>query len=183
MLFHDVTYFSKDLNYLIKISFVFVSFFYFKDLVIRRENFALSSFESFFKYSFIILSVNLILGIFGIGFGQYGSIGSVGFFYAGNEVSGLMLIIFSVTAYKVFMKRPKYYLVLCAFLLFLSVLKATKVAIAGTFFIVLIVPLLSERKKIIHLTSLKIKYMILSVSLLPFCKLFYLLRCDADWIT
>lgn len=49
-----------------------------------------------------ILILNLFLGLFGIGFGNYGEsetgelIGSKGFFYAGNEVSATLVAIFAL---------------------------------------------------------------------------------------
>lgn len=50
----------------------------------------------------IVLVLNLFLGLFGIGFGNYGEsetgelLGSKGFFYAGNEVSATLVAIFAL---------------------------------------------------------------------------------------
>jgi len=56
-------------------------------------------------FNAVILILNLSLGLFGIGFGNYGEsetgeiIGSKGFFYAGNEVSATLVAIFALVLF------------------------------------------------------------------------------------
>jgi hypothetical protein len=138
----------SDFTVMMRFSLIPVSFGYglllFK--TIKEQPKAQLFFLSFIYVNAIILVVNLLLGLLGIGYEQYeGGVGSVGFFYAGNEVSAVMIILFCFLAticYKQF-GIMKYFLIsIC--LLVISVIKATKVGIIGTILILIATPLMHK---------------------------------------
>jgi hypothetical protein len=82
---------------------------------------------------FVVMSVNVVLGMFGIGESQYaGGIGGKGFIIAGNEMSYLMLASASIVL--IYLAEHKGFLILTSaflVLLFFFLMKATKVAMLG----------------------------------------------------
>lgn len=101
-------------------------------------------FMRFIYFSFLILSLNLLVGLFGVGFSQYdGDVGQVGFFYSGNEMSAVMIIVFCIVANRVYCRSSLGVYIMLAFLMIvLSLLKATKVGIVGTVFLLITIPLM-----------------------------------------
>lgn len=101
-----------------------------------------------FTFVSTVLAINLILGTIGLGYSQYGKysdseqIGAVGFIFAGNEMSFLMLLCQSVICGLVYHKRRAtiVYLLICGLFLAAAILKATKVAILGSAIIALAFP-------------------------------------------
>ena len=99
-----------------------------------------------------VLLFNLFIGVFGIGFGNYGEmaggelLGSKGFFYAGNEVSATLVAIFALTYYvnrRYFQSKPLIFVfVVCLFFL-ASLLSLSKTSLLG-FIIVLLFILKNE---------------------------------------
>jgi hypothetical protein len=111
-------------------------------LSISNGLFSIKKAKLIFFVNFVVLALNLILGILGFGYYQYaGGIGTVGFFFAGNEVSGSMLCIFFPVLFYVFKRYSFLVYTLTAILIFsLAVFKVTKVAIGGTLLIIFIIP-------------------------------------------
>lgn len=84
-------------------------------------------------FYFFVMSVNVTLGVFGVGESQYaGGIGGKGFIIAGNEMSYLMLASASIVLFRLAETRSAWCLtfVFGVFLLFF-LMKATKVAMLG----------------------------------------------------
>ena len=146
VLFHDSNDFFSEIVLIFKLLTPLITYFYFRGLIIRDSSFFIRNIKRLIVLDFLIISVNLLLGAFGFGYEQYtsyssgNSIGTVGYFYAGNELSILMIIVFSLISFFTWMKYKKSYIFIALFLLLLSLLKATKVAILGTLLTVTIVP-------------------------------------------
>ncbi|WP_404463369.1 hypothetical protein LG331_11960 [Vreelandella aquamarina] len=84
-------------------------------------------------FYFVVMSVNVTLGVLGVGESQYaGGIGGKGFIIAGNEMSYLMLASASIVLFRLAETRGAWCLlfVFGVFLLFF-LMKATKVAMLG----------------------------------------------------
>lgn len=110
--------------------------------------------------SFYIVALNLILGILGFGFASYGvgEIGIKGFFYAGNEVSGLYIVFFGLLLHWAWQKVGKLlYLIMSVLTLIAGLLIATKAAMLAGALLVFAIPIFNERNRLFHLTWLKIK--------------------------
>lgn len=109
--------------------------------------------KSIFALNAIVLVANIILGILGFGYSSYGdggedSTGYRGFFYAINELSGVILVLFgSVLFYtKIAFSNMKYYLVLL-FLLFCVAMFSTKTAMGGMLLLFVFLQYLFGKKK------------------------------------
>ena len=122
------------------------------------------------QISFIVLALNLILGVLGFGFSSYGdegsktSIGVKGFFYAGNEVSGLFILFFGTSLHLLWQKHKVAYFIFTPFVFIAGLLVATKSAMLSAAVLVFLIPLFNERHRLLNLTWLKVK-MILPVLL------------------
>lgn len=113
--------------------------------------------------SFIIVLGNLVLGTLGFGFSSYGSsdLGIKGFFYAGNEVSGLYVIFFGLALHYFWQRENKFYYIATSLLtLTLGLLVATKAAMLSGVLMVYLIPVFNDRNRLLNLTRLKLKLMI-----------------------
>lgn len=88
--------------------------------------------------------VNIMLGIIGFGYHQYEAqyTGTRGFFYAGNDLSVVFVILSFFSLYIAWTRYSRYfYIALSAFLLFLAANIATKVSIFGIIILIAFFPL------------------------------------------
>ncbi len=117
------------------------------------------------KAGFYILVVNLVLGLLGFGFSSYGGdeegddaeIGVKGFFYAGNEVSGLFVVLFGMALHRIWQKNKKAYFLFAPIAMVFGLMIATKAAMLAGAVMVFAIPLFNERQRILNLTFLKVK--------------------------
>ena len=133
------------------------------------------------QFSFLVLFINIILGVLGFGFSSYGNLGSggsstigvKGFFYAGNELSGVYIILFGSMLHLLWQRRKLAYLLFAPFVISAGILMATKAAMLAGALLIFTIPLFNERNKLLNMTWLKVK-MILPVIILIIILLFIL---------
>ena len=128
----------SDLVKVIKYLGSVLAFFYFRSVFIHKAH-LLKWIYKWMLFSFLILVLNIFLRLFGLGFPMYTmnalEIGSKGYFYAGNEVSGVLLILSSFLMYWYQLFDKKKLFILVAILSILTGLYLTsKTAILGTIF-------------------------------------------------
>ena len=156
VLFHANSGFFSEIVLIFKLLIPLITYFYFRSLINRDSSFFIRNIKRLVILDFLIISLNMLFGAFGFGYEQYASystgesIGTIGYFYAGNELSILMIIVFSLVALLTWMNYKKSYIFIAAFLLLLSLLKATKAAILGVLIIVFVVPFVVGFRKKIH---------------------------------
>ena len=110
-------------------------------------------------FSFLIIALNISLKLFGLGFAMYTmdslEIGSKGYFYAGNEVSGVLLILASFLMYWYQLFDKKMLFILVGILSVLTGLYLTsKTAILGTIFSFIYFFIFSPSKKRISIRNM-----------------------------
>lgn len=97
-------------------------------------------------FNAVVLIFNLLLGLFGIGFGNYGEsetgelLGSKGFFYAGNEMSATLVAIFALVifVYRERLKRSSLLILSVVGLFFVvSLMSMSKTSLIGFLFVTL----------------------------------------------
>ncbi len=159
----DVNGFILDLTHAFKILLPFIIFLYCTEIAKRWPEKIYQFGHYVFLFSYFVLLFNLIAGVMGYGFSSYGSeegesaIGVKGFFFAGNEVSGLFLILFSYALNRAWgAKRKVYYIILAPITVISGVLIATKAAMIAGFLLIFIIPIVNERQVLFQLTRLKI---------------------------
>ncbi len=110
--------------------------------------------EKVISINCVVLLVNILIGFFGYGFSTYGgsvagdAIGVKGFFYAGNEISALMIIFAGFYMAKSYLKSKLQFL--CFALLWLAVgfLISTKTSILSVILLVFAIPIVLEGRRI-----------------------------------
>jgi hypothetical protein len=118
----------------------FIAFFYFQTVFKRNPPRILNKLIfNWIYFSYIVLAINILLKLLGIGYPmyEYGNIGTKGFFYAGNEISAILLILCSFIAYQIWniKKNKNQFLAFLFFNVLLSVLITSKTAVLGVFLI------------------------------------------------
>lgn len=94
-----------------------------------------------FVFSFALLGINLFVSLFGIGYSQYGNgVGALGFFIAGNEVSGMQLVISSAVLAFSYQRGLLVYLFVAGLAILLGAMKGTKTGMLGVFIICVLTP-------------------------------------------
>lgn len=153
-----------------KFLFTVLTYFYF------TEYFKTSStlkYNFVFNINFIVIILNIILSIIGVGYYAYNEgIGFTGFFFAPNELSFLVLILCSHFLYEVNLRKPKYFILIFISFLIISVLLAMKVVIIGVF----IVGLFIFFRRAITLKKITVVSIILLVVLSVLVKYSFLLE-------
>ena len=135
-----------------------LAFFYFRNIVIHK-GYLLKSIYRWMLFSFFIIVLNISLRLFGLGFPMYAydaiEIGSKGYFYAGNEVSGVLLILASFLMYWYQLFDKKMLFIVVGILSVLTGLYLTsKTAILGTIFSFIYFFIFSPSKKRISIRNM-----------------------------
>lgn len=129
----------KSFKYLI----ILISFYYFKMVFMTSSKEFLMHYIFWIKWSFVVLTINLLVKFIGLGNPMYdvGNIGSKGYFIAGNEVSALLLVLsgFLSYYYLVIRNNLKAYLLYGLGSIVLGFLISSKTGILGVFLIHLLV--------------------------------------------
>lgn len=165
----DAVGFIDDLTSCLKLLTSFVIFLYLA-LIAKKWPEKLQKYGVWcLNFSFLILVGNLLLGILGYGFSSYGSgveaeekdeVGIKGFFYAGNEVSGLFIILFAWVLHNSWQKSKLQYVFVSFLAMGCGLLIATKAAMLASVILIFTIPLLNERNRLLNITWLKIKTLI-----------------------
>lgn len=145
-----INQYAETFNHLFKfVSTVFI-FIYAKNLILTYNNIIKNKIISIFKFNSFVLIINILLGMIGLGYTQYDNeIGYKGFFFAGNELSGVALILFPFLLYMIGTKysfNSIKYISLVIILMIVSVLMSTKTAIIGILLAIYYVPKTSHIK-------------------------------------
>ena len=142
--------FIAEFTLILKLMVIPVCLYYFVCLKNINSDFYNNSVSKIFKIAFIVLFVNIFLSFVGVGYSSYsGGIGNKGFFYAGNELSAMYLVINSYLLLNVYQNyQRKYFYLLSVIAIALGLLISTKVSMISILFIVLLIPLTHLKLKI-----------------------------------
>jgi len=143
-----------ELDLLIKFFSVFFYYVFFRETL--KQGYEKNIFI-FSYFAFAILFINLILGWLGMGFaqyegGDYSSTGTVGFFYAGNELASATIVASSLVLIRA-IQHDRYglFLLVASINIFLAFLSVTKTAMISSIIIALTLPLLKASRSIVSL--------------------------------
>lgn len=146
---------GESVNHVFKFLSVIIYFYYVRHQFRHYADKTLTYIKKAIRTNTFILIANVLIGLFGLGYAQYNdTIGFRGYFYAGNEVSGVLLLLFPFTLYQISIEKGifnKKYLFYCLLLLVTGVLTVTKTAIFGTVLTLVFIPFIQpqapKRKK------------------------------------
>ena len=132
---------------------IFIGFFYFRGLFKKTLNKKLGKYLFRWVYfSYIVLAVNLLVKLVGLGYPMYsaGNIGTKGFFYAGNEISAVLLILSGVIAYHLWNinKNKVLYFGFLLLNIFLGILISSKTAVLGIILVFLMIAIDPKKVKL-----------------------------------
>ncbi len=136
-IFEDIIKISKYL------SPVF-SFLFFSTFIKTNGEDGITLLFKFIKFSYIVLVGNIFLKYLGLGYPMYefGNIGSKGFFYAGNEVSALLIIVSSILGYQLWSQESRLnYLFFAALSLFAGLTVSSKTGTVGLLIVFILIPM------------------------------------------
>lgn len=141
---------AKEFVIITKLLIIPVSVYYFVEISKLDFSNYLKIITRIFIISFFIIFANIGLGVLGFGFDQYtGGIGKKGFFYAGNELSILYVVIYSALMYIIFNRFSKWqYFVFAAIGFFVGIFISTKVSMLSIIILTFMIPLLSTKWQI-----------------------------------
>jgi hypothetical protein len=148
----------------------FLTFLYFRSIFISKS-YLLRWIYRWFSFSFLILFINIFLKLFGLGFPMYImnslEIGSKGYFYAGNELSGVLLVLCSFLLYWHRLFNNKISFIIIAILSLLTGIYVTsKTAILGTMIIIIWFFIFDPRGKKISIKKI-FSYLLVFFTIIP----------------
>lgn len=145
---------------------VFLALIYFSRVCAAPSKLTRTLLKNWIVFSYIVFAINILLKYLGLGFPfyDYDNTGTTGYFYAGNEISALHLVLYAIIAYHLFeIKKAKTsFFLFFLFNLFLGITITSKTAMLG---IVLVTVLILASPENINRISLK-KIIIWIVSIL-----------------
>lgn len=136
---------GATLIHLTKLLSLIILFVYFRLSNILFKSQYLNKAFKVLKVGFYILILNLGAGLLGFGFHTYGNIqmGQKGFFYAGNEVGGLVISLFPFALFYCYFKYSNFkYIIFSIILIILSISLATKTVMLATLISIFAIPVL-----------------------------------------
>lgn len=168
---------SKTLNHLFKFLLCIVIYVFIN--LLPNKPYLYDRLKKIISFNCIFLVINILLILFGIGTRNYvDQFSSKGFFYAGNEVSGLFILLSPISLYWLSIKNKisstKFFIAF-ALITTATVLLGSKTAIVATLFINSFVIKLYLQKKN------KLKYFYLTIGLLLIFILSYGIKIIVEW--
>lgn len=94
----------KSLVWVSKLLTSLLFYYYFIEVKYESKEYMMNKFTLVIKWNFLIYAANMVLGSFGVGYTAYGGeegFGARGFFYASNELSGVVAVLFPWILYYV----------------------------------------------------------------------------------
>ncbi|MCS0342431.1 O-antigen ligase family protein [Vibrio diabolicus] len=126
-IFGSGDYLLNDFSEILKLFYTFIIFFTFSSFQTSNPNVALIKISFF---STIVLLFNVTIGYLGVGNTSYDDYGFKGLFYAGNALSGVLVIIFSFYLFSNY-SNGKYRFTSFFILMFIALMLGTKSAVLG----------------------------------------------------
>lgn len=144
-------YLFQDLQLALKLLTPLLAFCYGVKLYQLHPKLALHMLHKLMLYSYIIILVNMLLGLGGIGYTAYqpmdevaqSFLGVKGFFYSTNELSALLLVLTAYLLFFCWQNNRRYYPVVCVLSLLFSLLLLTKTGLFGTVILIAAIPVLT----------------------------------------
>lgn len=156
----DIEYFVLDLRVAIKLLSPTIVFAYVLILANRMPELIEKYLVKSLWFISSVFVLNIGIGLTGVGFRSYtegeNGIGTTGFFFAGNEVGAVLVVIMCFAFQSVWMRSRLYYCVVGLFFIVLSSAIGTKVAILSSLLCFALIPILNERAALFFITKLKL---------------------------
>ncbi|TXK78514.1 O-antigen ligase family protein [Mesonia sp. K4-1] len=149
----NVVFLVDDLIKINRYIIPFYGFFFFQNYFKNNSG---SLVFKMIHFSYFVLVVNILLKHVGLGYPMYefGDIGSKGFFYAGNEISALLLILSSIISFNLWSRNRIFYVVIALFNIFVALSIASKTSVFGILLIHILIPIKRPTVKKINLKAL-----------------------------
>lgn len=158
---------GTTINHLFRFIISVLIYFFIVKYTKQYPDWSYQSIKKIFKVNTIVVVVNVLIGLLGLGYSAYGGgIGNKGYFYAGNELSGVVMILFPFMLYTLGLKygtKNIQYIGITLLLLTTVALMGTKTALLVMLFTIPVIPQLYKKK--INIAKISI-ILILSVSIL-----------------
>ena len=145
LLFLKILYYKYPLDYIytqVKM-FGWIFNIYAIYILFKNKLISLSNIDNALTINFILIVFNILLAYFGYGYSKYGEsddgfiIGSIGYFYSGNELNSALFLCFSIYYYKTRFNFKRF-LYFSVFFLVITFATLSKSIIGGYFFITLL---------------------------------------------
>ena len=148
----------------IKIVTPFLVFFFFKVALHKRPDYIRYVYYVF-NINLVVFMFNIALGWFGIGFSTYDigdgqGVGFKGFFFAGNEVAGVFMILSAYLLSYVLSHNKKHYITTAIVIMVIGFTIATKAAVLSALILIVSIPLVSEKYRLFRVTKMKVYYLL-----------------------
>ena len=107
----------------------------------------------------LVFLCNMLAGAFGLGFSTYGqggenAIGSKGYFYAGNELSALLVVFGAFYLARAYLNNKFHFIVLAILCIAVGLLVSTKTSMLAVVLLIIIMPVLYEGRRLFLLNNI-----------------------------
>ena len=117
----------------------------------------------------LVFLCNMLAGAFGLGFSTYGqggenAIGSKGYFYAGNELSALLVVFGAFYLARAYLNNKFHFIVLAILSIAVGLLVSTKTSMLAVVLLIIIMPVLYEGRRLFLLNNIPSIVFVLTLS-------------------
>jgi hypothetical protein len=187
--FADIKSFFFDITLFLKMLSPFLYMKYFMLVAKERPHLLMKHGPSIMLFNYIVIVINIILGLMGFGYSTYSggggasNIGVNGFFSAGNELSAVFIVLSAYILVKAMQKSLSTYLLFCLFTMGMGVLISTKTSILSSILLCILIPFAMDRKSVLKVTPLKIILTTIAFSAIVYAAILsvYILRESGLW--
>lgn len=136
---------------------------------LKRDRLFFNKILTVIQINGLVFFCNMLAGLFGFGFSTYGqggenTIGSKGYFYAGNEISALLVVFCAFYMAKAYIDNKIRFIVLAILSLAVGVLVSTKTSMLAVVLLIALIPMLYEGRRLFLLNNIPSVIFVLAFS-------------------
>lgn len=136
---------------------------------LKRDRLFFNKILTVIQINGLVFFCNMLAGLFGFGFSTYGqggenTIGSKGYFYAGNEISALLVVFCAFYMAKAYIDNKIRFIVLAILSLAVGVLVSTKTSMLAVVLLIVLIPMLYEGRRLFLLNNIPSVIFVLALS-------------------
>lgn len=157
------------IQHILKVLSPLILFFFLVDRL-KRDHLFFKRILTIIQINGLVFLCNMLAGAFGLGFSTYGQggeneFGSKGYFYAGNEISALLVVFVAFYLARAYLNNKFLFILLAILSIAVGLLVSTKTSILAVVLLIILMPVLYEGRRLLLLNNIPSIVFVLTLSI------------------